>query len=94
MIPKCNFSCSVYLADKTRGQFANSEYGFSVIWMIFIACIAVYHIIMITFVSRHFTQGKTPLHLAALTSSAACCKLLIDHHADIEAKDNLVSVLY
>ena len=42
--------------------------------------------------SCHFTQGKTPLHHAASNSSDACCKALLDHNADIEAKDENVSV--
>ena len=39
----------------------------------------------------HFTQGMTPLHHAA-DNSPDTCRLLLDHHADIEAKDEDVSV--
>ena len=38
------------------------------------------------------SQGWTPLHIAAGNSSDACCKLLLDHHADIETKAKYVSV--
>ena len=38
------------------------------------------------------SQDKTPLHYAAVKSSDACCKALLDHHADTKAKDYNVSV--
>ena len=38
------------------------------------------------------SQSWTPLHYAADSSSDACCKALLDHNADIEAKDENVSV--
>ena len=56
-------------------------------------CYSFHNYIMITFVCFVISQGKTPLHYAANYSSDACCKLLIDHHADIGAKTDQVSVL-
>ena len=44
---------------------------------------------MINYIIIH---GLTPLHYAADNSSDACCKLLLDQNADIEAKDEGVSV--
>ena len=38
------------------------------------------------------SQGWTPLHYAAEYSSDACCKALLDHHADTEAKNDSVSI--
>ena len=32
-------------------------------------------------------KGETPLHLAAFTGNIAIVELLLQHHADIEARD-------
>ena len=57
-------------------------------------CLCCIHVVInfITFLYLVISQGKTPLHRAADNSSDACCKALLDHNADIEAKDSRVSV--
>ena len=64
------------------------------IWMILIL---FYHIVINynNNISVHLviSQGRTPLHLVAHNSdNGACCKFLLDHNADTEAKDEDVSV--
>ena len=45
--------------------------------------------------SCHLSQGNTPLHIAARYSSDdACCKLLLDHNAEVEAKNDKVSITW
>ena len=55
-------------------------------------CYQFHNHIMITLVCPVISQGETPLHWTAYSSSDTCCKLLIDHHADIEANNDQVSV--
>ena len=68
--------------------------------MILIVSVVVYHVVInlkhvVTnniSVYLVISQGQTPLHNAAITSSDACCKALLDHKADTESKDYIVSV--
>ena len=41
-----------------------------------------------------FTQGYTPLHLAARVGSEQCCRLLLQANSNVNLADSNVSILY